>query len=158
MVGGFYKPTTPGLEASPFVKFTLRWPQYRVWKVPLEALVDTGSPFTALSPRDAVRLQIPLSRLERHPELPTIFFAGLNFTPRIAKGAELIFRDKNGNDHPIKHESLYALEPTTPRAKWEEKGAFRLPNIIGMDFLKKWRVKTLSDPSLGEFELEFREE
>lgn len=154
---GYYKPITPGFEPSPFVNFTLRWTQYRVWKVPLEALVDTGSPFTVLSPRDTVRLQIPLSRLNRHPELSAICFAGLNFIPRLANGAILIFKDKDGREHEIKHEPFYALEPTTPRSKWEDRGAFRPPNIIGMDFIKKWRIKSHSDPSLNEFALEFRE-
>lgn len=125
--------------------------------MPLEALVDTGSPFTALSPRDTVRLQIPLSRLDRHPELLSISFAGIDFIPRLAKGAEFIFRDKDGEEHEIKHEPLYVLEPTTLRSKWEEKGAFRLPNVIGMDFIKKWRIKPHLDPYLNEFALEFRE-
>lgn len=157
-MNGYYKPLTPREEPNSFVKFTLRWRKYRVWRVPLEALVDTGSPFTALSPRDTVRLQIPLSRLDRHPELISIAFGGLDFIPRLAKGAEFIFKDKDGGEHEIKHEPIYALEPTTLRSKWEERGAFRFPNVIGMDLLRKWRVKLHLDPCLDEFALEFREE
>lgn len=125
--------------------------------MPIEALVDTGSPYTVLTPKDTVRFQIPLSRLSRHPEIISIAFGGLDFTPRLAEGAEFIFKDKDGNEHVIKHEPIYALEPTTPRVKWEERGAFRFPNVIGMDFLKKWRVKSYLDPYLNEFTLEFRE-
>jgi len=125
--------------------------------MPIEALVDTGSPFTALTPKDTVRLQIPLSRLPRHPEIISIAFGGIDFIPRLAEGAEFIFKDKDGKEHEIKHEPIYALEPRTLRSKWEERGAFRFPNIIGMDFLRKLRVKPHLDPYLKEFALEFRE-
>lgn len=154
---GYFKPISTGFDSSPFVKFTLRWPHYRVWGTVLEALVDTGSPFTALSPRDAQRLQIPFDRLGRHPDLSAISFAGFSLVPRLAKGAELIFKDEQGARHEIKHEPIFVLEPNFPRSLWEERGVFRLPNIIGMDFLRRWRVKTHLDPHLNEFALEFRE-
>ena len=157
VVRGYYKPISPGFEPSPFVKYTFRWPRYRVWGTVLEALVDTGSPFTALAPRDAQRLQISFSKLDRHPELRAISYASISFIPRFAQDAELIFKDDGGERHTIKHEPLYVLEPIIPRAKWEEMGAFRVPNIIGMDFIKKWRIRLHTDPYLNEFALEFRE-
>ena len=157
LVKGYYKSISREVEPSPFVKFTFRWPRYRAWGVVLEALVDTGSPFTALTPRDTQRLQIPLSRLDRHPELHAISYASISFVPRFAKGAELIFKDEKGERHPIKHEPLLVLEPTIPRAKWEEMQVYRIPNVIGMDFIKKWRIKPHMDPYLNEFALEFRE-
>lgn len=156
-VKGYYKPISARFDPGPFVKLTFRWPRYRVWGAVLEALVDTGSPFTALAPRDAQRLQIPFDRLDQHPDLSAISYAGFSLIPRFADGAELIFKDEQGRRHEIKHEPIFVLEPNFPRSKWEERGAFRLPNIIGMDFIRKWRIKPHLDPYLNEFALEFRE-
>jgi hypothetical protein len=156
-VKGYYKPISTGFDPSPFVKLVLRWPRYRVFGAVIEALVDTGSPFTALAPRDAQRLQIPFSKLDRHPHLPVISYAGFSLIPRFAKDARLIFKDEQGARHEIKHEPIFILEPNFPRSLWEERGVFWLPNIIGMDFIRKWRVKPHLDPYLDEFVLEFRE-
>jgi hypothetical protein len=154
-VKGFYKSISSGAEPNPFIKFTLRWPQYRVWVAPLEALVDTGSPFTAIATRDAERYQIPLSKLNRDQRLPPIGFAGLGFIPRLASNTELIFTDEKGKRHSIKYEPLYVLEPNLPHNLWSKKGVYRLPNIIGMDFLIHHKVKAYMDPSSEEFRLEF---
>jgi len=108
-----------------------------------------------MAPRDAERYQIPLSKLNRDQKLPPIGFAGLSFIPRLASNAELVFTDEDGKRHSVKYEPLYVLEPNLPRNLWRERGVYRLPNIIGMDFLKRQRVKAHMDPSLGEFKLEF---
>lgn len=156
-VKGFYKQICTGAESSPHTKFTFRWPQHRVWYAPLEALVDTGSPFTAISTRDAERYQISFRTLNQDPKISSIGFGGTTFIPRIAKNAELIFTDEEGKRHPIKHEPLYILEPNLPRNKWEERGVYRFPNIIGMDFFKKWKVRLDVDPIIDNFRLEFKE-
>lgn len=154
---GFYKSISSGAEPNPFIKFTLRWPQHRVWAAPLEALVDTGSPFTAIATRDAERFQIPFSKLNRNPNIPAICFAGLKFILRVANNTELIFKDEEEKRHTIQYESLYILEPDLPHGLWRERGVHRLPNIIGMDFLRCQKVKLQMDPASAEFKLEFPE-
>jgi len=148
---GYFKPLSRDSEPLPHVEFTFRCPKFRVWYVVLEALVDTGSPFTAISPRDARRLQIPLSKLPRHSTIHSISFASFSFTPRLLHGAELIFKDDEGKRHSLGCEPFYALEPT----KWEE-GVFRLPNVIGMDFIRKNKAFFIASPPT-EVVLEFRE-
>ncbi|MFH1821830.1 MAG: retropepsin-like aspartic protease [Methanobacteriota archaeon] len=156
-VKGYFKPICAGEEPSPHAKFVLRWPNYRVWNTPLEALVDTGSPFTALSTRDAERFQISFKNLNRDQRLTSIGLGGAKFVPRVAKNAELIFIDEGGKRHPIKHEKLYVLEPDLPRKLWLEKGVYRFPNIIGMDFVKKWKARLSIDPKEDNFTMEFQE-
>ena len=156
-VRGFYKSISSGAEPSPFTKFTLRCPQYRIWAAPLEAVLDTGSPFTAIATRDAERYQIPFSKLNRDPNLPPIGFAGLKFIPRFVKNTELMFRDEEGKRHTIQHEPLYILEPDLPRGLWRERGVYRLPNVIGMDFLRRWKVKLYVEPATDVVKLEFAE-
>jgi hypothetical protein len=156
-VRGFYKSISSGAEPSPFIRFTFRWPQYRIWAAPLEALVDTGSPFTAIATRDAERYQIPFSKLNRDPKLSSIGFAGLRFILRLVKNAELTFKDEEEKRHTIQHEPLYVLEPDFPRNLWRERGVYRLPNVIGMDFIRHQKVKPHIDPASDEFKLEFRE-
>jgi hypothetical protein len=152
---GFYKSISLGAEPNPFISFTFRWPQYRIWAAPLEALVDTGSPFTAIATRDAERYQIPFSKLNRDQKLRPIGFAGLKFILKLAKNTELTFKDEEGKRHTIQYEPLYILEPDLSRGLWREKGVYRLPNVIGMDFLRHQKVKFYMDPASGEFELEF---
>lgn len=156
-VRGFYKPICTGSDKSPHTKFTLRWPQHRVWNAPLEALVDTGSPYTAIATRDAERYQISFRTLDRDPEIVVIGFGGIDFIPRVAKNSEIVFTDEGGKRHPIKHEPLYILEPNMPRNKWRERGVYRFPNIIGMDFFKTWKVRLHLDPAVDNFTMEFLE-
>ena len=154
-VKGFYKSISSGAEPSPYVKFTFRWPQYRVWAAPLDALVDSGSPYTAIATRDAERYQIPFSKLKRDSKISSIGLGGLNVVPRLTSNAELVFTDEEAKRHQIKYEPLYILEPNFPRTLWKERGAYRLPNIIGMDLLRSQRVRVHMNPSLSEFTLEF---
>jgi hypothetical protein len=125
-----------------------------VWAAPSDALVDTGSPFTAIAPKDSERWQIPLSRLPRDSKLARIGF-GVDFIPRLAHNVEVIFRDEDGERHPISY-PLYALEPVIPRDKWGER-VYRVPNVIGMDFLQHFRIKLQADPARSEVKLEFPE-
>lgn len=138
-VRGFYKPICTGSEKSPHIRFNLRWPQHRIWNAPLEALVDTGSPYTAIATRDAERYQISFRSLNRDSEIIVIGFGGIEFIPRVAKNSEIVLTDEEGNRHNLKHEPLYVLEPNMPRNKWADMGVYRFPNIIGMDFLKSGR-------------------
>ena len=156
-VKGFYKPICGGAEPSPHTHFTFRFPQYRIWYAPFEALVDTGSPFTAISTRDAERHQISFRTLNREQKPKFIGFGGISFIPRIAKNAELIFKDEEGKKHQVAHDPLYILEPNLPHNKWQEAGVYRYPNIIGMDFVKKQKVRLNVDPELNSFAMEFRE-
>lgn len=123
----------------------------------MEALVDTGSPFTAISTREAERFQISFKTLSRAQKPTWIGLGGIQFIPRIASNAEFVFKDKEGKRHELRHEPLYVLEPNLPHNKWRDSGVHRYPNIIGMDFLKKHKVKLDVNPAIGNFEMEFSE-
>ncbi|TDA31924.1 MAG: hypothetical protein DSO04_03125 [Hadesarchaea archaeon] len=151
---GFLKPIFAGGDPSPFVEFTLRCPRCRVWGTIVSALVDTGSPFTGLTPRDIVRLQLPLSKLR--PAGRPISLGGYWFVPKLLTGAELIFKDEEGKRHSLPYGSFYILEPRCPKDKWDQN-LYKYPNIIGMDFLRKMQVRIHLDPSRDEFVLEFRD-
>jgi predicted aspartyl protease len=58
----------------PFVTFSILQPPLYVT---IDALVDTGSPFTVLSPKDALSTRLPLSRMRSGP---TIGLAGCTFS------------------------------------------------------------------------------
>jgi len=68
-----------------------------------------------------------------------------------------MFRDEEGKRHAIQHELLYILEPDLPRGLWRERGVYRLPNVIGMDFLRRWKVKLYVEPATDVVKLEFPE-
>jgi len=150
---GFLRPIFAGGEPSPFVEFTLRCRRYRVWGAVVSALVDTGSPFTGLTPRDIVRLQLPLSKL---PPAGRPISLGGQFMPRLLRGAELIFKDEEGKRHSFQYDSFYALDPQYPRDKWGQD-LYKYPNIMGMDFLRRVQAKIYLDLSQAEFVLEFAE-
>lgn len=59
-----------------FAFIGIRAPKYRIRPKPILTLVDTGSPWTAITPYDAMMLNLPLSALKAATDYPTIVFAG----------------------------------------------------------------------------------
>lgn len=140
--GGKLDPTAPYIAAF------LLAPKYRVHHKPLEALVDTGSPFTTLAPRDAEHFQIPVNRLPAFQPSPRIRMAGYSCPAHQMSGVQLLFRDMEGKAavFPVQMIAL-GLPP-------KSHGIESVPSIIGMDFLKQNRIALHHDPAKGESWLE----
>jgi len=70
----------------PFVTFSILQPPLYVT---IDALVDTGSPFTVLSPKDALSTRLPLSRMRSGP---TIGLAGY-ISPSQHRNGSIVFQE-----------------------------------------------------------------
>jgi len=98
---------------------------------PFEAVVDTGGPATTLSPRDADRLHFPFHACKKE-EAPhgigALSFYGYTFDK-----AEIIFSDEN-KKRVRRKIPITGLKPTKMDNASLQR-AYKLPNILGMDFL-----------------------
>lgn len=94
-------------------------------------LIDTGALRTTISDRDAIRLGIDYSKLEKHPE-GTLGIGGVVET-YIAKDVELVFITQDGTQHVEKLETIYIL-----RHKRVNNRIKRIPSILGRDILNKY--------------------
>jgi len=116
----------------------------------VEFAVDTGSPFTILSQKDATKLNIPYKRLSKHDRSIVIAsFAGL---PYLLEEVELVPYRSGG--HVEKLERVFVLPPP------DELGReIPMPSILGRDFLTRFtlvfekgqgRILFTDEPILGE--------
>lgn len=68
-------------QYMPYVSITIRAP--RVRPIPVEALVDTGSPWIAITPKDILRLNISIKRLRKATDFPEVSLGGHKFEASI---------------------------------------------------------------------------
>ncbi|MCK4327470.1 MAG: hypothetical protein KAW41_03245 [Candidatus Diapherotrites archaeon] len=129
---------------SPFVSFTISLPKYRQRHVRLEALVDTGSPFTVLSTREVLRMQIPTKPLKRGESLT---LAGFKFVKHPLGEGEFSFRDEDGNVVPIKHPIASIIPTSTKLSRKQMNELDNIPPIIGCDFLVENNLGFYFNPS-----------
>jgi len=100
--------------------------------MPIWVLVDTGSPWTAITPYDAMKLAIPTSALKVDAKYPNILFAGEKFRRLILKDVDLRIRDEAGKTIAFDLPSVSILSPTRNVPPKEFKG---IPSVLGDDFL-----------------------
>ncbi len=134
--------------SAPFASAFLLAPKHRAYHKSLEALVDTGSPFTTLAPRDAERFQIPVDRLPPFTPSPKIRVAGYACPAHVMNEARLLFRDAKWRAAAFPVQMVVLGSPP------KSLGIEAVPSIIGMDFLKQNRVALHHDPAKGESWLE----
>ena len=100
----------------PFMVFTIK--ANRVRPMPIEALIDTGSPWLAITPKDSLRLNISIKHLEKAHKYPIITLAGFKFHRYTLNKANVCLKDTNGKlfdyNFPIS-----VLWPT--KKKWPKK-------------------------------------
>lgn len=110
---------------------------------PIRALLDTGSPKTIISAKDALRLNIPLNNTEEGDPIAG-FGKGRIPSKRIKK---FIFALKSKDDKIKTMEmSVNIVDVTNLRNMPQDYyNALALPTIIGMDFLRNSEMKLVVD-------------
>jgi hypothetical protein len=120
-------------EYMAFVSCIIRAPQYHLRLLPISALVDTGSPWTALAPMDSKILNVPIRVLRRATDHPRIMFAGDDFWRLLMHNVELSLKDQNGEIIKLELPSITVLDPIRKAQAEEYRG---IPSVIGVDFMR----------------------
>lgn len=128
-------------ELMPFVFITIGAP--RVRPLPIDALVDTGSPWIAITPKDILKLNISIKRLRKATEYVNVSLGGYKFW-RYLLGATVRMADENGRIISIDLPSISVLWPTMKKPPEEIK---HIPSVLGSDFLTIGRFCLHFDPS-----------
>ena len=127
-----------------FFFISIRAPKYHIRPAPVEVLVDTGSPWVAIAPKDSARLNIPIKALERASEHPRIAFAGYSFWRYLMRDVTLHFRDEEENIIAMDLPSISVLTPIVKAPPSEIK---HIPSVLGNDFLGVGSFSLRFDPS-----------
>jgi len=122
-----------------FLPFSLRFSHFFGY---VEALVDTGSPFTVISPTDALRLKLPITTMRTGSP---IFLAGYRFLNCPIEKVHLNFKMEDGQyfSTDIK---MGVLVPTKIDRKTLED-IKHIPSLIGNDFLEDQKLALSFNPS-----------
>ena len=126
-------------ELMAFANATIRGPHIRR-PVPIEFLVDTGSPWIAMAPKDVKKVNISIPALKKPQKFVTILFAGSKFWRYLLENASVYVLDETGNIVKVDLPTVSVLWPT--KGKPEEFDS--IPSVLGCDFI-----------ALGEFQLHF---
>jgi len=102
-------------------------------------VIDTGSPYTFLSERDAEKLKIPLKELETDKKL--IGLGGKPFELLFFRHGKFNFRTEEGTIHSICWS--IRLRNYAEQQKYREE----LPSILGTDFIKDNKFVLYYNPS-----------
>jgi len=117
----------------------------------LDALIDTGSPDTVLSTRDALSMRLPISAMRSGR---TVGLAGHSFFNHPLGGATLKFTTDDGGVYVVEMESVGVLVPTRMDSSTLE--AVRpIPSLIGNDLLEDYGFALVFNPRAGVSYLEF---
>jgi len=106
-----------------------------------EVLVDTGSPFSVLSPTDAIKLNLPISTMHKGQ---TICLAGFKFINHPLGQVHLNFKCAEGQ-HSVDM-NMGVLVPTKI-SRAILKDVQSIPSIVGIDFLEDNKLIFYFDPS-----------
>jgi len=133
----------------PYVTFSILQPKFYIT---VDACVDTGSPVTVLSPRDALTTRLPLSAMRSGP---TSSLAGFTFFRHDIGPVGLRFRTEDDKLLSVGLSSLSVLVPTkTHMDKETQKMIGIIPSLVGTDLLREQRWKFHYDPAGNESHLE----
>ena len=124
----------------PFVPFTVRSPRF--FGI-IEALIDTGSPFTVLSTMDALKLKVPIKRMRRGE---SVSLAGFRFFNYPIKNPSIRFRTEDAKSLKIDLPKMGVLVPTKIDKKTLQD-VKHIPSIIGNDFLEDQRFALYFNPT-----------
>jgi len=123
-----------------FANFFLRIPSMRVAR-PLSAVVDSGSPFTSISTRDALTFGIPIKTLDKEQ---TTRLAGFTFYGKNVRST-LLFRDEANNlirfDHDIRILIPTKLDRITIGQVQD------IPSLVGTDLMEDAKLTFVYNPS-----------
>lgn len=114
--------------------------------IPIPFLVDTGSPWTMISPNDATLLDIPIEELRMNDEYQKVGCAGYSCRRLLMKNTGLKFTDETGETVYVKMPELSVLDPVKKVPSNELK---ELRSIIGCDFLINGKFALYFNPSMN---------
>lgn len=117
-------------------------------------MIDTGSPFTVISPKDLLRFRIPLKKYTRVPGA-AIKIAGFIFKTHQMGEAGVTFRTENKTPISLQSSVFNMMTPT----KWSKKMSKdiqSIPSILGTDFLEDHEAAVYFDPSTKTAYLELK--
>jgi len=109
----------------------------------VEALVDTGSPFTVLSTMDALRLRLAIKTMRKGQP---VYIAGFTFLKAPLGNSHMTFKTDDQKSLTIEYNSLGVLIPTKLDPKQLE-AIKHIPSIVGNDFLEQQKFGLYVNPS-----------
>jgi hypothetical protein len=134
-------------QLMPFAFIGLRSSKYRIRPMPIWVLVDTGSPWTAITPDDAMKLDIPTHALKPDTKYPIILFAGGKFRRLLLTDTSLNIREETGKTVTFVPPPITVLSPTKKISPEEFRG---IPSVLGDDFLTTEGLSLHFDPRKEE--------
>jgi len=117
-------------------------------------MIDTGSPFTVISPKDLLRFRIPLKKYTRIPG-QSVKIAGFSFKRHEMGDIKITLRTENKTPITIES-SLFSMMTPTTWSKKIQKDIQAIPSILGNDFLEEHEAAIYFDPSTKTAYLELK--
>lgn len=109
----------------------------------IEALVDTGSPFTVLSTVDALKLRLPIKTMRK---AEPVYLAGFTFFKATLGNSSMTFRTDDQKSLTTQFNNMGVLIPTKLDPNQLE-GVKHIPSIVGNDFLEQEKFGLYVNPS-----------
>lgn len=123
----------------PFVSFVIR--SNRLFGT-VKALIDTGSPFTVLSPLDALRFRLPINSMRKGY---SVKLAGFNFFKYPLNNTTFSFKTQCPKGKYFDVSDFGVLVPTK-KGLMKNKFIMAIPSIIGINFLEEHGLSLFFDP------------
>ena len=130
-----------------FAFISIRTPKYHIRPMPIWTLIDTGSPWTSITPYDAMMLKIPLSVLKPNRKYPYVLFASHKFERLSLTHITLRLKNDAGEIVSFDLPSISVLKPTKKISLDVFKG---IPSVLGIDFININKFQLYFDPSQEE--------
>lgn len=113
--------------------------------VGLLALVDTGSPWTVITPMGSTMLKLDrtISHLDIPPRDHIVVFAGHSFKRYLAGNLEVCMKNNEGKLVTFNKPTIGVL---VPQKKMDPKEFKEVPFILGCDFLRTNKLVLTFDP------------
>ena len=129
-----------GKRPFPFVTFFLRTPHI---SKPVDALIDTGSPFTVLSTNDILSTRMSITKMQSGE---TVLLAGFRFFNHPIRDVTINFKTESNELFKVNLPKIGALIPTRFDKKTMNE-VKHIPSIIGNDFLEDQKLALYFNPS-----------
>ena len=100
----------------------------------------------AISPQDAIKMNIPVSRLPKAAKYKVIIFANNKFERRLLSNVDLYLKNEKGETIKINSKSTSVLNSTKILSE-EDK---HIPSVLGCDFLTINKFRLVFNPSNKE--------
>jgi len=137
-----------GRRPFPFITFFLR--TSHISKL-VDALIDTGSPFTVLSTNDVLSTRMPITRMQSGE---IVSLAGFRFFNHPIRDVTMNFRTESDELFKVNLPKIGSLIPTKID-KETMNNVKHIPSIIGNDFLEEQKLALYFNPSTRVVYLEY---